>query len=552
MIDSDTHFLHIYETYKKDHKNQHTNENDFQQNNKNNTIFLTHQKFTHTPTNQIFTIIHNPDQHNKSSGNIIIISHTLYKSIGPVHMIPGRLIHVTFFFKQHHQLNIINLYLPPITSAKKNHLILDKIDSYISKQLANNNKYNYYIIMGDFNINLHSRKLTFNNHQNDNNNPEMDIDNNNPDKPYIYYHKKILNTLKNKHFKDLIKIYINPPLPTYFDSQNHTSYIDIIFSSPNLIPNTTFGNIIDAPINTDHKLIYITINKKFFTNNNNFINNSNNIIELNKKKYLSSTEKINYKKITTDQWTDFHNFILEEYKHNKLNIDQYRDIQSFINAFYENYTQSINRTIKSLNFSIIKNNSHQYEYTHDIRVIQNDIYYILKLIKLSKLYFSVNNNSKHLPLLNFWQNPKKLDRLKRISSDPTIKSAIPQDDHTIIWPSNLQHDNFLLILERLTTIYEVLKKSYDDVISHFNKKKIEKYINQRDNNIITNQRRMLNSILDQKPNIIKINRLIYKDDNNIKSFTTDPEIIESIAIEHYKNISKITRTDKSYDPDVTL
>lgn len=208
------------------------------------------------------------------------------------------------------------------------------------------------------------------------------------------------------------------------------------------------------------------------------------------------------------QWTDFHNFILEEYKHNKPNIDQYRDIQSFINAFYKNYKQSINRTIKSLNFPIIKNNSHQYKYTHDIKVIQNDIYYILKLIKLSKLYFSVNNNSKHLPLLNFWQNSKKFDRLKRISSDPTIKSAILQDDHTIIWPSNLQHDNFLLILERLTTIHEVLKKSYDDAISHFNKKKIEKYINQRNNNIITNQRRMLNSILDQKPNIIKIDRLI--------------------------------------------
>ncbi|PKC02572.1 hypothetical protein RhiirA5_425059, partial [Rhizophagus irregularis] len=93
MIDSDTHFLHICEIHKKDHKNQHTNENDFQQNNKNNTIFLTHQKFTHTPTNQIFTIIHNPDQHNKLSGNIIIISPTLYKSIGPVHAIPGRLIH---------------------------------------------------------------------------------------------------------------------------------------------------------------------------------------------------------------------------------------------------------------------------------------------------------------------------------------------------------------------------------------------------------------------------------------------------------------------------
>ncbi|PKY23742.1 hypothetical protein RhiirB3_438042 [Rhizophagus irregularis] len=550
MIDSNTHFLHICETHKKDHKNQFTNENDFQQNDKNNTIFLTHQKFTHTPTDQIFTIIHNPDPIHKSSGNIIIISPTLYKCIGPIHAIPDRLIHATFFFKQHHQLNIINLYLPPVTSAKKNHFVLDKIDTYISKLLDNSNKYQYYIIMGDFNINPHSRKLSYN--KDNNNTTQMDIDDNDSDKPYIYYHKIILNTLKNKHFKDLIKIYINPPLPTYFDSQNHTSYIDIIFGSPNVIPNTIFGNIIDAPISTDHKLIYITINNKFFTKNNNYINHSNNIIELTKKNHISSTEKINYKKITTDQWTDFHNFVTNEYKRNKPNFDQFRDTQSFINAFYENYTQSINRSIKSLNFPLIKNNSHQYEYTHEIRVIQNDIYYILKLIKLSKLYFSINNNSKHLPLLNFWQNPKKLDRLKCISSDPKIKSAILQDDQTITWPSFLRHDNYIITLERLTTIHEVLKKSYDEAISHFNKKKIEKYINQRDNNIITNQRRMLNSILDQKPNIIKIDRLIYEDDNNIKSFTTDPNIIESKTIEHYKNISKITRTDRSYDPNVTL
>ncbi|CAB4387554.1 unnamed protein product [Rhizophagus irregularis] len=419
--------------------------------------------------------------------------------------------------------------------------------------------------MGDFNINPHNRNLPIHNSDNNisidtdndhpNNNTPMDMnndDNNITNKTHTFYHIKILKKLKDKHFKDLIKIYINPPPPTFFNAQNHTSYIDIIFGSPNIIPYTTFGNIIDAPINTNHKLIYIAINNKFFTNNHNFINNSNNIIELNKKKYISSTEKINYKKVTTDQWTDFHNFVLDEYKRNKPNAHHSNNTQSFVNAFYENFVQSVNRTIKSLNFPIIKNNLHQYEYTHDIRVIQNDIYYILKLIKLSKLYFSVSNNSKHLPLLNFWQNPKKLDRLKCILSDPKIKSTIVEDDQNIIWPNILCHDNYQHISERLIIIHDTLKRSYDDAISQFNKKKIEKYINQRDNNIVTNQRRMLNSILDQKPNIIKIDRLIYNDDNNVKSFTTDPEVIESITIEHFKKISTITTTDRSYNPNITL
>ncbi|CAB4379884.1 unnamed protein product [Rhizophagus irregularis] len=446
MIEYNIHFLHLCETHKIDQKNSYNFNNNTKQNLKNNVKQrLTHNKFTHTPSNKIFIIIHNPDPKNISLGNTIIISPTLYQFIGPVHAIPGRLIHASFFFKQHHQLNIINVYLPPITSSKQNHQVINLIENYISKELNNANKYNYYTIMGDFNINPHNRNLPIHNSDNNisidienehsNNDTSMDMDNddnNTTNKAHAYYHKKILKKLKDKHFKDLIKIYINPPPPTFFNAQNHTSYIDIIFGSPNIIPYTTFGNIIDAPINTDHKLIYIAINNKFFTNNHNFINNSNNIIELNKKKYISSTEKINYKKVITNQWTDFHNFVLDEYKRNKPNANHFNNTQSFVNAFYENIVQSVNRTIKSLNFPIIKNNSHQYEYTHEIRVIQNDIYYILKLIKLSKLYFSVSNNSRHLPLLNFWQNPKKLDRLKRISSNPKIKLTIVEEDQNII------------------------------------------------------------------------------------------------------------------------
>ncbi|GET59478.1 ribonuclease H-like domain-containing protein [Rhizophagus irregularis DAOM 181602=DAOM 197198] len=50
---------------------------------------------------------------------------------------------------------------------------------------------------------------------------------------------------------------------------------------------------------------------------------------------------------------------------------------------------------------------------------------------------------------------------------------------------------------------------------------------------------MLNSLLDQKLNVIKIDRLIYEDENNVKTFTNDPEIIDSKVINYYKNISSI-------------
>ncbi|PKY31103.1 hypothetical protein RhiirB3_448538 [Rhizophagus irregularis] len=166
MITSDIHFLHLCESHKKDQNNSLKNYIDFQQNNKNNHKCLKHTHFTHTPTNQKFIIIHNPDPDNLSSGVTIIISPILYKYIGPIYFIPERMIHVTFFFKQYHQLNIINVYLPPIMSAHNYFQVMNMIDIYISKNLNNANKYNYYIMMRDININPHNKKLTYKNYNN--------------------------------------------------------------------------------------------------------------------------------------------------------------------------------------------------------------------------------------------------------------------------------------------------------------------------------------------------------------------------------------------------
>ncbi|PKY31221.1 hypothetical protein RhiirB3_448712 [Rhizophagus irregularis] len=351
MITYDIHFLHLCKTHKKDVKNSLNNNNDFQQNNKNSYRRLNHIQFTHTPSNQNFIIIHNPDPENPSSGISIIISPVLYKHLGPIEYVPGRMIHAFFYFKKHHQLNIINLYLPPLTSNNINFNTLHQINKYILQQINKANKYNYFILMGNFNINPHHNKLYYKN--NNDNDLMIDSFDHCSNIPKHYYHKQLLNILKNNFYKDLIKRYLNPPPPT-FSNHNSTSYIDIIFGSPNIINYIIYGNIVDAPVDTDHKLIYISINNYFFTNPNNFINNSNDNIELNNKKHTSLIEKINYKKINTSQWMDFHNFVWDEFS--RLNSQNIYDdsIQISLNTHYEAIQQIINRTIKSLNFPIIK------------------------------------------------------------------------------------------------------------------------------------------------------------------------------------------------------
>ncbi|PKK73437.1 hypothetical protein RhiirC2_740747, partial [Rhizophagus irregularis] len=123
------------------------------------------------------------------------------------------------------------------------------------------------IILGNFNINLHKTNsiLLTNN-----------IDGNNNNKNYmtlVFYHKTLLTTLKTHTFKDIVKLYNETPSFTFKNSSNHTSYIDIIFVSPNLISHSICASIIEAPINTNHYLISLALNNKFFHSlNNNYTN----------------------------------------------------------------------------------------------------------------------------------------------------------------------------------------------------------------------------------------------------------------------------------------
>lgn len=65
---------------------------------------------------------------------------------------------------------------------------------------------------------------------------------------------------------------------------------------------------------------------------------------------------------------------------------------------------------------------------------------------------------------------------------------------------------------------------------------INKYINQRNNNLKLNQSKMLDSILERKPQKITLDRLKYTNNSNQIAFTNDVEEIETIANQYYQNI----------------
>ncbi|PKK60202.1 hypothetical protein RhiirC2_793678, partial [Rhizophagus irregularis] len=54
------------------------------------------------------------------------------------------------------------------------------------------------------------------------------------------------------------------------------------------------------------------------------------------------------------------------------------------------------------------------------------------------------------------------------------------------------------------------------------------------------------------PEKIKLDRLVFKDENDLLTFTTDKNEIELKAIDHYSNIGKIDDSPLAYDPSKPL
>jgi hypothetical protein len=109
-------------------------------------------------------------------------------------------------------------------------------------------------------------------------------------------------------------------------------------------------------------------------------------------------------------------------------------------------------------------------------------------------------------------------------------------------------------IERLSQLKELLYKIQIQKNEALITKKINQFINRRENDIISNQRRMLNSILDRKPKRIIIDRLLIKDDiiPDGKLLIHDKQEIAHECIKHYQNIGLQHSSTTTYIPSFPL
>ena len=202
--------------------------------------------------------------------------------------LPGRVIFVDLFTKNHTKLRLIQVYVPPYNDTDPNKQTRIQIRQYLQDIMSEASRLHMHVmIMGDFND--HMDKL------------QDAIDTDSPIPPQSH----ILHDLLNRDFVDVLEPFhdnylTNPRFHTFKHSANNsTSRIDYQWVSPSLLPNLFYANNYwpDHHVSlSDHGISHTVL-----LTTNLFDSKSNAKI----KQQGVSRKVIDYKSITETKWTDF-------------------------------------------------------------------------------------------------------------------------------------------------------------------------------------------------------------------------------------------------------
>jgi len=449
-----------------------------------------------------FYIIHATDHvTQKNKGCAFIVHSLLYRYIQTIHTLQGRLIYLRLTFKKKgskfkNGLHLIGAYMPQsdVTDKMKEHkAITSQIESWLSNIPFDHN----VIVLGDFNADYSKLKSSLKTNKS----------------PHWKF--TLLTFLKNHSFTDIALAQANSlgskPDPTFFqrrDSKMITSRIDYIFVNKTLLPIIrSFNQEIDSRL-SDHAIIIVTCNNVWYDNRTEDIAKPTPIPKI--------TARINYKKITEDQWSQFSNDS-ERYINDSISS---RDLSSINVDQLNNFIESaIHRATN--NFPKINTEFDKFAMDRDIENIE------LVTFKIRKLGKIILKESKK-PSIN---QDFKL-------SNGFFKSVQRARNYT-----NCQ-TSFNRIIERkdLNSFLSNITRLYNDMIKLLDKTKLqkatsnmEKFIDLRNKNFSDNPRKMIDSVLNRHRKVIKLDKVVIVDkDSKEEQLITDRNEIEHATIDHFK------------------
>ncbi|PKC65442.1 DNase I-like protein [Rhizophagus irregularis] len=552
MVVNKIDFLHVCETNERD------NNFDISK----SKAHLKYQVPFNNNFSKFFFIINNPDKEKRGSGSRLIISEQLHNHLeSTVIQTQGRYISTTFNFKNKTKIYTHSIYLPEYNHVHKE-IYIDIINNLFEKLNQQPNKTNHVtLILGDLNIN------------NLNNNTSSSRGKNKIDdysKSYILnnIHSSMELILQKFDMVHIGEKFGHKITPTYYsnDTSKIPSRIDYIFGSKNLCNKVTEFNIFNTNTSyysSDHRLLLISIDhpNANLPKNQKYYNLSRDL--------PSHEQQYKIKDMDVDQWNTFQIEInknaypsYEDYS--KDTSISFRSCQNFINERMKRILQDIEEALNLANIQKYKRGApKRNDLPLHIRRQFNQLYQLASLKRYLRDKVSIIENRNNFINVNNTLNQNERDNIdlkeileifdkhwkykrKWLSKLLQFNNIVPIQPLPLILDTVVELERILSFINQLET---AINKQLLLDRSAWDSEQIKKFIERRDDDIKTNNKRMLNSILERHPRKITLDHIKYTDNGEVK-FSNDRNKITEITNNHFQYIGSSFTSNSKYDPTV--
>lgn len=346
-----------------------------------------------------FYIIANPHPSTRGGGSKLIISSHLHKHLQQTTiLVPGRMIALKFSFKYNTSFSIITTYLPSSHDNTYNEMCHEL---YKFLKVHNFSNRHYFILLGDFNIPIHTKKHKM----------STNIAASFPTlKEKSEWNDRLLFTLLHEHLINVASPFQKTHINTHFpdDTNKQPSTIDYIFASKNAILDLIHFDVTPRQYSSDHRLLLSS-----WINPTNFCKDRKAYTEAAKKK-RSHNEIYNIKDLSTDDWITIHNLLNNRLQDLHIDASQFDSPQYYVNHEMRILIQAIKDTFKTVKVKTFKRGKHNRSTLPlPIHQLYNQIYQLNGIIALLKDFCTFNSpNFDHTstPLVNIQQLNQEFSR----------------------------------------------------------------------------------------------------------------------------------------------
>ncbi|CAB4427837.1 unnamed protein product [Rhizophagus irregularis] len=470
--------------------------------NLSSTLKTAWQKIPAPPDNNSFCnefyFTHNPDPAHRGSGCTFIMTQSLHRHLQTTKILEkGRLTKLSFNFKNKKTFNIYGIYLPSLSgnavdnskTLKFNNICKVLFDDIITTRSSS---HNYSAILGDFNINY--EKKIKNNNKSISYNEAIQKINHNQLKPWMCYH-----ILKLLNFSNVAANFNKESEATWFSSvagSTTTTTIDYIWASQNLNDIITSFHISKPTYSSDHAVILFSTEhpNNFFFDERSFSRS--------RDSNMKNNIRYNINSISKEEWETFQTLITNKIKDSYPNnsIDQYPNI----NQEMKQLVTIIKTTLDQMNIKKLKSTPKRNNLPLHLRQKFNQMHQLHSLLAILKnglfLYsedfdkeISSTSAQRQILINNFnhhWR--RKSNWVIKLFAIYNIRHSLSIFNDILNDTSDIESACF-----HVKNLISHIDKELTKERSAWDKQQIEYFINRRNDDIKSNQKRALNSILER-------------------------------------------------------